>query len=180
MGTRYILAGGNDRGTKTYWKNLATVIEHDKPLRVLSCMFARQIERWEKLHNEFYIDLDMIKEAVQNKSCFNLIHLETMFKVDIFILKESPYAREEFSRRRPEIIPEIGEVIQIATPEDLILNKLLWYKEGGSVAERQWNDAKGILKVQGILINRTYLEQWAKVLLINSLLEKLWQETYSD
>ncbi len=53
MTTRYILAGGNDRSTKTYWENLAKVIEHDKPLRVLSCMFAREPERWKDLHQEF-------------------------------------------------------------------------------------------------------------------------------
>jgi hypothetical protein len=128
----------------------------------------------EKLKDEFYIDAGMIHKAIQDQSCFNLIHLETMFKVDIFILKNDPYAQEEFSRRRPEIIAETGQMIQVASPEDIILTKLVWYKNGGFVADRQYQDAKGVLLVQEVLLDHDYLTHWAKVLGVDDLLGKIY------
>lgn len=133
----------------------------------------------EKLKDEFYIDADMIYDAIQHRSCFNLIHLPTMFKVDIFILKNDLYATVEFSRRRPEIVLETGEIMQIAAPEDIILTKLLWYKDGGCVADRQYQDAKGVLLVQDELLDHNYLIHWAKMLGIDDLLEKLYFEIHN-
>lgn len=131
----------------------------------------------EKLKNEFYIDKDMINEAIKNKSCFNVIHLETMFKVDIFILKtDSPYGREEFARKRLETISNDQIKANVASPEDIILTKLLWYKDGGLVSERQWKDAKGVFKVQGSFLDQDYLNKWACRLGIRDLLDKLKQE----
>jgi hypothetical protein len=96
----------------------------------------------EKLKDEFMIDADMIYDAIKRRSCFNIIHLKTMFKVDIFILKNNPYEIMEFSRRKPELLPDQDTSVNVATPEDIVLNKLLWYQEGGGVSERQWEDAK--------------------------------------
>ncbi|RPI72763.1 MAG: hypothetical protein EHM45_21750 [Desulfobacteraceae bacterium] len=130
----------------------------------------------EKLQGEFLIDPDMIKEAIQNHGCFNLIHLETMFKIDVFVLKDTPYEITEFSRRRSETMPGISEKVQIATPEDIILNKLIWYKAGGGVSERQWEDAKGVFKVQGGLLDLQYIQDWAKILKIEDLLIDMQKE----
>lgn len=130
----------------------------------------------EKLKDEYYIDAEMIYDAIKHRSCFNIIHLSTMFKVDIFILKNDPYAREEFSRRRPEIIPETGQIMQFASPEDIILTKLLWYKEGRYISDRQYQDAKGVLLIQGDLLDQGYLSHWARSLGVNELLEKLYLE----
>jgi hypothetical protein len=127
----------------------------------------------EKLKDEFYIDADMIYEAIRYRSCFNLIHLPTMFKVDIFILKNDPYAKAEFSRRRPEIISELNQVMQFAAPEDIILTKLVWYKDGGYTAERQLQDARGVMLVQGELLDYDYLKHWSEELGVKDLLEKL-------
>ncbi len=136
-----------------------------------------QIDRLvEKLKDEFFIDPEMIRDALQHQSCFNIIHLATMFKVDIFILKSDPYAKEEFSRRRLEIVPETGRTMQLAAPEDIILTKLLWYRDGGGVSERQWLDAKGVLMIQGERLDRDYLFRWANRLGVGVLLEKLFQE----
>ncbi|HWP97599.1 MAG TPA: hypothetical protein VN426_12205 [Syntrophomonadaceae bacterium] len=132
----------------------------------------------EKLKDEFYIDADMIYDAIQHESCFNVIHLSTMFKVDIFVLKNDPYAKEEFSRRKPEIIAETGQIMQIATPEDIILTKLLWYKDGGCVASRQFLDAKGVLKVQRERLDHDYLKHWAKTLGVDDWLEKLYLDVH--
>lgn len=130
----------------------------------------------EKLKGEFMIDAEMIHDAVKSRSCFNIIHLETMFKVDIFVLKNNPFENAEFIRRKPELISEPDIFVNVATPEDIILNKLLWFQDGGGVSERQWQDAKGVLKVQGKNIDYRYLEYWAEMLGIKDLMNRLKKE----
>jgi hypothetical protein len=96
-----------------------------------------QVERLvEKLKSEFMIDADMVYDAIKRRSCFNIIHLGTMFKVDIFIIKNTPYDIIEFTRRKPKLLSEPDTFANVATPEDIIINKLLWYQEGGEVSER--------------------------------------------
>jgi len=140
-------------------------------------MESYQVNRLlEKLKDEFMIDPDMIYDAIKRHSCFNIIHLKTMFKVDIFILKNKPYQITEFTRRKPELLAELDAFLNVATPEDIILNKLIWYQDGGGVSERQWEDAKGVLKVQGNTLDYQYLEYWAEALGIKELIVKLKQE----
>ena len=129
----------------------------------------------EKLKDEFMIDADMIDDAIKRHSCFNIIHLETMFKVDIFILKNNPYEMMEFTRRKPELLLNPDTFVYVASPEDIVLNKLLWYHDSGEVSERQWEDAKGVLKVQGQTLDYPYLEYWAEMLGIKELLIRLKQ-----
>jgi hypothetical protein len=105
---------------------------------------------YENLREEFYVDSEMILNAIQKQSSFNLIHLETLFKVDIFPLKHHPFDQQAFSRRLQKPFSEdVSRQLFFATPEDIILHKLNWYKEGGMVSDKQWNDVLGVLKVQG-------------------------------
>lgn len=111
----------------------------------------------------YYIDGDMIRSAIEHHSCFNLIHLETMFKLDIFIFKGAEYDRQVLARIQKEKIEsesESGELC-FASPEDIILHKLLWYRLGKQVSQRQWEDALGVLRVQYGKLDMDYLEQWA-------------------
>lgn len=125
------------------------------------------------LQNEFYVDEDMIREAIRKKSSFNLIYLELMFKIDIFVSSSHPYIQEEFRRRYNEIVSNKPEqTAYIATPEDTILSKLKWYKIGGCISDRQWSDVLGVLKVQGEQLDMVYLKQWAEDLGISDLLGK--------
>lgn len=130
----------------------------------------------EKLKDEFMIDQNMIEDAIKRRSCFNVIHLDTMFKVDIFILKNNPFDNNAFNRRKPELILEPNLFVNVASPEDIIINKLLWFRDGGEVSERQLSDAKGILKVQGESLDYQYLDYWAEVLKVSDLIARLKQE----
>lgn len=130
----------------------------------------------DKLKAEFMIDADMIYDAIKRHGCFNVIHLKTMFKVDIFIIKNTPYDIMEFNRRKPELLSDANTLVNVATPEDIVLNKLLWYQDGGGVSDRQWEDAKGVLKVQGASLDYQYLEHWAELLGIKELMDRLKQE----
>lgn len=131
----------------------------------------------ELLKREFYIDTEMINHAILHKSSFNLIHLEMLFKIDIFILKDRPFDRQVFIRRVQRAVSEdASQKLFFAAPEDIILHKLEWYKAGGEVSDRQWNDVLGILKVQGTHLDMSYLNKWAKGLGISDLLKKALDE----
>jgi len=127
---------------------------------------------------DFYIDATLIRDAIQRESSFNIIHQDSMYKVDIFVLKDESWATTEMDRRREF---QIGEAPQdrlwLASAEDTVLQKLRWYKLGGSTSEKQWSDIKGVLAVQQGNLDRTYLLQWARSLGVLDLLEKADRET---
>jgi hypothetical protein len=60
----------------------------------------------------------------------------------------------------------------LAAPEDIILNKLEWFRLGGEVSDRQWGDILGVMRVQGESLDMKYLRAWAKKLALSDLLEK--------
>lgn len=124
------------------------------------------------LNAEFYVDADLIRQAITHESSFNVIHLETMFKADVFVRKRSPWADEEFARRRLIEYPseEGFASVYVAGPEDTVLQKLLWYQMGGNISERQWRDVQGILKVQAGALDEDYLRRWAAELNLADLL----------
>jgi hypothetical protein len=126
------------------------------------------------LSTDFYIDADMIREAIGRRASFNVIHLATMFKADVFVLKRDAWSREEMSRAREERLegPQGPVTIRFASPEDTLLHKLVWYKLGNEISARQWSDILGILKVQGALLDGSYLDRWAPLLDVASLLAR--------
>lgn len=129
------------------------------------------------LEAEFYIDGDMIKEAIQRRNSFNLIHYKTMFKVDIFIPKLDTSAQEEMERRQQYQVSDSPQcLLYLASAEDIILNKLQWFKMGGGVSERQWNDVLGVMQIQHKKLDRSYLERAAQQRGVADLLQKVFNE----
>ncbi len=123
------------------------------------------------LGKAFYADDEMIRGAIQSRSSFNLIHLETMFKVDVFIRKERPFDRIQFKRRIEQVLvidPE--QKAFISSAEDIILAKLEGYRLGGEVSDRQWRDILGVLKVQAGRLDMDHLHKWAAELKVANLL----------
>ena len=101
-----------------------------------------------------------------------MIHLETMFKVDVFIHKERPFDRSQFERRiSHSFAAEPEPRAFFATAEDTILAKLEWYRLGGEVSERQWRDVQNVLKAQSGRLDLPYLRHWAAQLSVSDLLE---------
>ncbi len=133
------------------------------------------------LETEFYLDRDQIRDAVRRRSSFNIIYLETMFKVDVFVLKNDPLAREEMRRRQRVVVDEeSARAIDVASPEDTVLQKIAWYRLGGSASQRQWDDILGVLKVQRHDLDREYLERWAVHLDVPDLLLQAFQDAGMD
>lgn len=125
------------------------------------------------LAGAFYLDIDTIRHAIRQRNSFNLIHLATMFKVDIFVSKGRPFDRQQLERRQAWIAdPGSGRTIYVATPEDTILTKLAWYRLGGEVSDRQWRDILGVLAVQGDRLDLVYTRQWAEALDVSDLLQR--------
>jgi len=132
----------------------------------------------ELLEGEFYVDADMISDAVRREASFNVIHLATMMKVDVFAIKKREYSRQAFERMQTATLEDRrgARVFYLCAPEDTILAKLEWFQMGGGVARRQWDDALGVVKVQGTALDRDYLERWAADLGLADLLEQLHDE----
>jgi hypothetical protein len=128
----------------------------------------------ESLESEYYIDAGMVQEAVANRSSFNVIHLDTMYKVDVFVRPASRWAQEEFSRGSLEAVGSEADAaaLYFSSPEDTILHKLDWYRQGGGLSDRQWNDVQGVLKVQAGALEAEYLRHWARELGLTDLLEQ--------
>jgi hypothetical protein len=122
-----------------------------------------------------------MREAIQRRSCFNVIHLPTMFKVDVFLPKDRSYNRAAFQKIQAKVFDEeTGRQFYVASPEDTILSKLEWYRLGDEISEEQWSDILGIIKVQQEALDRAYLDKWAAELGVADLLIKAWRESESN
>ena len=129
------------------------------------------------LTDEFFLDEIAIKEAVKQRGSFNILHRQSIFKIDIFISKDRPFEKSQFSRADRHSLSQTGEIdAAVASAEDTLLAKLEWFRQGSEVAGQQWRDALGVLKVQGELLDLQYLRHWASELGVSDLLEKLLLE----
>jgi hypothetical protein len=130
------------------------------------------------LQGEFYVDEEMISDAVQRNSSFNIIHRETMFKVDVFIPRPRPFLRSQLARAQKQTFSFETEVsAKFASPEDTILSKLEWYRMGGEISERQWRDILGVMKTRAGELDLEYLKKWALELKVSDLLERALKES---
>lgn len=129
------------------------------------------------LQDEFYMDDEMIAESIQRHSSFNIIHRESMFKVDVFIPRPRPFLQSQLTRVRKQTFLFDQEVsAKFSSPEDTILAKLEWYRLGGEVSERQWRDILGVLKTRAGDLDLSYLRKWAHELKVDALLERALEE----
>lgn len=130
-----------------------------------------------QLQDAFYADEIAIRQAIQRRSSFNLIHLTTMFKVDIFLPKERAFDQQQLARRIAEPVgPDADAQLWVSTPEDVVLAKLDWFRLGGEISERQWRDILGVLKTQQAALNLEYLRHWAQDLGVADLMERALEE----
>jgi len=130
------------------------------------------------LQADYYIDAGMIREALSTRSCFNLIHLATSFKVDVFVLKGRAYDRAALERKEKRSIDADSPEIEVflASPEDTVLAKLEWYRLGNEVSDNQWRDVLGIFKSQRGRLNCDYMKKWAVELRVADLLDQAVSE----
>lgn len=167
VGATYVIGGSL---ASTIHGVVRTTLDTD----IVADLSLRQAQPFaDLLAGSFYFDIDTIRHAIQQRSSFNVIHLATMFKVDIFVSKGRPFDRQQLDRRQRLIVdPDSGRTIYVATAEDTILTKLAWYRLGGEVSDRQWRDILGVLTVQGNRLDQAYMRRWAEDLGVSDLLEQ--------
>jgi hypothetical protein len=176
LGIRYLVGG-----------SLASAI-HGKPLATQDVDLVAEVTLPDveplasDLAAEFYVDPEMIRDAIRRRACFNVVHLGTMFKADVFIGRDDVWSREEMARARTEEIdtPEGWAADRFASPEDVLLQKLVWYQLGDQVSDRQWGDIVGVIRVQADSLDVAYLRSWALALGVSDLLARAWPAAVSE
>ncbi len=134
-----------------------------------------------RLLEAYYVSEDAARDAVRRRSSFNVIHLDSMYKVDIFVAGASKLDREQL-RRRVRIAlttaPQFDAYVTAA--ENLVLRKLDWFRQSGETSDRQWRDVLGILKVQAGALDMDYLVRSAEDSGLRNLLDRALRESTPD
>ena len=129
--------------------------------------FAHELDR-----SRFYVSEEAVREAWERRGQFNVVLLDSGWKVDLIIRKDRPFSRSEFERRQPATIGDAQ--VLAATAEDTIVAKLEWASVGES--ERQLRDVVGILGLSGDRLDRGYIERWVREL----GLQELWTRVQGE
>ena len=124
------------------------------------------------LEDAYYLDAAMIKDAIRQQASFNLLHNDTGIKVDVFVLKTNAFAQQELSRAKEEVIEPGTRPFYFASPEDIILKKLSWWKMGGGTSTRPWNDSVEVIRHQANVLDFSYLRQSAPYERVTDILEQ--------
>ena len=125
----------------------------------------------QSLQVDYYVDIESLLEAIAHRSSFNMTHQATHINIDVFVSAGRPFDDEQLRRVRPHLLPGAGRTVNLASPEDIILNKLAWFELGNRVSDQQWRDIQSILRVQGDALDLPYLRQWALDLGLGALLD---------
>ena len=119
----------------------------------------------------FYVDGHALDRAVRTRTSANLIHQASMLKVDLFVAGGTPLDAQQLTRRQMVDVGN-GRTLGVHPPEDILLQKLRWYRLGGEASDRQWRDVIGIVRVQDTRLDLAYLRQHAPVLGVSDLLDR--------
>jgi hypothetical protein len=123
------------------------------------------------LGDDFEVDVDTLGDAVMHGRSANVFYLPLAMKIDFFGHAHGPYDDAEFLRRRAIPVRD-DRTLVVKSAEDTILRKLLWFREGGEVSDRQWRDILGVLRAQQGNLDEAYLREWAKRLGVAGLLDR--------
>ena len=171
LGVRYVIGG-------SLASALHGVMRATMDVDVVADLHREHVEPLaQALGDGFYADVEAMRDAVRRHSSFNLIHLETMFKVDVFVTRPRAFDRSQLARRQLHLLSEEpARHAYVASAEDIVLAKLEWYRMGGEVSDRQWRDVVGVIKVQGERLDCGYLKRMADPLGVADLLERVLSE----
>jgi hypothetical protein len=133
------------------------------------------------LQNDYYVSEVAARDAVRRRSCFNLLHFATSYKIDIFVSRGREFDRQVQERAIVDVLGGTEALTaRIASVEDIILIKLEWYRLGQETSERQWNDVKVVAKLHAARLDREYLIRGAVALGVSDLLSRLLAEVDAD
>jgi hypothetical protein len=159
LGIRYMLTGSF---AMNYYAQPRMTRDIDLVVEVFMGNVGHLIRAFEP---DYYVSSDAVLDSILHQSMFNLLHLESIVKVDCIVRKNEEFRKTEFNRRKNILIDGIS--IWIVTREDLILSKLYWAKDSNS--ELQLRDVKNLLTAS---LDIVYLDSWATELGV----EPLWKQ----
>lgn len=121
----------------------------------------------------FHVDEDEVRSAARDLCMFCMTHKPDLVKVDVHVVPDTGHHKAEFDRARwIQIGDERGEDVLVATAEDVLLQKLMWFQKGGESSQRQWRDVLGILKARAHNLDLGYVRAWADPQGTRDLLER--------
>ena len=165
IGVAYMLTGSM---AMNYYAQPRMTRDIDFVIEVEPAHSAKLVAAFE---SDYYVPREPLEQAISTRGMFNLLHLDSVIKVDLVVRKDDPYRRLEFERRTLVALP--GFKAWIASKEDLILSKLVWAKAGDSELQRR--DVRNLLSTSAEL---AYLRQWAVGLGVDNLLEEMLDERH--
>jgi hypothetical protein len=121
---------------------------------------------------QYFVGGSIASSLQGEPSTANAFHLPTVTKIDFFRRAHDDYDESEFGRRRAVLVREPDGALFIKAPEDTVLRKLLWYRAGGEVSDRQWRDVVAVLRVSAPDLDAGYLDRWAARLGLGELLAR--------
>lgn len=130
---------------------------------------AKVLKALKSLPEEFLVQPESVQEAVKHKNMFNVLHLPTMLKLDFWILTSAEFDQSRFKRRKRVKI--MNQFMEMATAEDTILQKLIWFKMGE--IEKHLVDAAFVYQIQKKELDKTYLKLWVKKLGLSKYYQKI-------
>jgi hypothetical protein len=109
---------------------------------------------------EYYLSASAAREAVERRVQFNILHPASGLKVAVIVPPDTEFARSEAGRVKR--ISSAGEYSAwFASPEDVLLKKLVYYRASGGVSDKHLRDIAGMMKLQGEKLDRLYIGEWA-------------------
>jgi hypothetical protein len=128
--------------------------------------------------DDFYISGPAVRQAVERRSCFNLIHLPTAYKVDVFVSRGRPFDLAAMERAISlPLTPGRGITVPVATPEDSVVAKLEWFRLGDETSERQWDDVSRLVALHGDVLDIAHMRRMAESVGVGDLLDRLLRST---
>lgn len=127
---------------------------------------------------DVYVSQAAVRQAVEKRSCFNVIHLPTAYKVDVFVSRGRPFDVAAMERAIPLPLAAGRETtVPVATPEDSIVAKLEWFRLGDETSERQWQDVSRLVALHGDVLDLAYMRRMAESVGVAYLLDRLLRST---
>lgn len=127
----------------------------------------------EQLGDQWYADETSIREAIARRSSFNAIRLAGMVKVDVFVPPDEGLHASKWGRARLAVLTaQGGPELPITSPEDILLQKLDWFRKGGGVSDQQWRDVTSLLRIRAGQLDDEYLDQWVRRMDLEGLLAR--------
>ncbi len=134
-----------------------------------------------RIEKTYYASQEAAHEAIRRHSSFNIIHLESMYKIDIFVAGSGRMDTEQLQRRiHISLRGDDNSGAYITAAENLILRKLDWFRQTGGASDKQWRDVLGMVKVQGKTLDLKYLQEAAQDADLSKLLDRALAECQDD